>query len=240
LEKLKSSPIVYKEGNNSWIISNEMVQHLIVSWTSIPMQWIVVAEAISSAIKGYFQPLVRITSKKPFGFDKLFSIWSVLCAETKKQEYIPVEEWMKTLDAQFATNFWLPQFVGWYCIFKFSRHWKRYSNMEIYSGPWDSKITDRMLLIGNMMHPHSPIPHNKMVENFLLHKGIGQTSLSQKSKCTNEFIKDFMINGNIPPKHSVCEPDDPLFPTTASREEHINNISRSFDFAFLNSTVMGI
>jgi hypothetical protein len=82
-----------------------------------------------------------------------------------------------------------------------------------------------LLLVGNTFDPVTPLisaqetqelmkRSDKEINSVLLTQdGHGHCSLAQPSKCTVGYIKDYMLNGNLPNENTVCVSDTVLFPS---------------------------
>lgn len=76
-------------------------------------------------------------------------------------------------------------------------------------------------MISNVYDPSTPYKSAKDALNLmntdrknavlLTQKSIGHTTFSRTSKCTREFMKNYMLFGSLPPENAECHPDTPLF-----------------------------
>ncbi|KAL1705560.1 TAP-like protein-domain-containing protein [Schizophyllum commune] len=88
--------------------------------------------------------------------------------------------------------------------------------VERFTGPWDSKPKNRVLVIGNKVDPITPYSNSQRVASILGDKavlvtqnGFGHTSLAEKSTCTINAIKQYFADGSLPSGNGTqCEIDD--------------------------------
>jgi hypothetical protein len=58
---------------------------------------------------------------------------------------------------------------------------------------------------------------------LLTSNGIGHCSNGQASSCVNNYIRDYLINGTLPPHGTICEPDEDLFSNKLKRPLFVVN-----------------
>ncbi|KAI5826064.1 hypothetical protein K523DRAFT_375242 [Schizophyllum commune Tattone D] len=88
--------------------------------------------------------------------------------------------------------------------------------VERFTGPWDSKPKNRVLIIGSKVDPITPYSNSQRVAEILGDKavlvtqdGFGHTSLAEKSTCTINAIKQYFTDGSLPSGNGTqCEIDD--------------------------------
>ncbi|KAL1757020.1 Alpha/Beta hydrolase protein [Schizophyllum commune] len=96
--------------------------------------------------------------------------------------------------------------------------------VERYTGPWDNKPKNRVLIIGNTADPLTPFKNAKLIADLLgdsavlvRQDGFGHTSLAEQSSCTIGIINKYFTEGSTPEgDDTVCEIDDSvvLFPNS--------------------------
>ncbi|KAL1721578.1 TAP-like protein-domain-containing protein [Schizophyllum commune] len=87
--------------------------------------------------------------------------------------------------------------------------------VERFTGPWDSKPRNRVLVIGNKVDPITPYSNSQRVASMLGDKavlvtqnGFGHTSLAEKSTCTINAIRQYLTDGSLPTGNGTqCEID---------------------------------
>ncbi|KAL1759042.1 Alpha/Beta hydrolase protein [Schizophyllum commune] len=94
--------------------------------------------------------------------------------------------------------------------------------VERYTGPWNKKLKNPILVIGNTADPVTPFENAKLMADLLgdsavllKQDGFGHSSLAEKSTCTINIIKKYFKDGSLPSGDDTqCEIDDSvvLFP----------------------------
>ncbi|KAI5891464.1 alpha/beta-hydrolase [Schizophyllum commune H4-8] len=94
--------------------------------------------------------------------------------------------------------------------------------VERYTGPWDNKPKNPVLIIGNTADPITPFKNAQLMADLLgdsavlvRQDGLGHTSLAEQSSCTIGIINKYFTEGSLPENDAtVCEIDDSvvLFP----------------------------
>ena len=106
--------------------------------------------------------------------------------------------------------------------------------VERFTGPWNSKLKNPIIVIGNKADPATPFADASVVAGYLgdsatlvEQDGFGHSSLAQKSTCTQNIITNFFINGVHPQGDDTMCPIDadgpPLFPSQGVRASDIRN-----------------
>ncbi len=86
-----------------------------------------------------------------------------------------------------------------------------------YAGPWDRPSVP-VLVIGNSFDPATPLSSSVgMVQELadarlLIVNGFGHTVLINPSRCAQERIAAYLIDGTLPPAGATCFQDRPPFP----------------------------
>ncbi|KAL1747547.1 TAP-like protein-domain-containing protein [Schizophyllum fasciatum] len=98
--------------------------------------------------------------------------------------------------------------------------------VERYTGPWNNKLKNRILVIGNTADPGTALKNAERMaeligESAVLVKqnGYGHSSMAEKSTCIVNVIKQYFENGTLPEdNNTLCEIDDDvvLFPDIAN------------------------
>lgn len=85
-----------------------------------------------------------------------------------------------------------------------------------YLGPWD-RPTPPVLVIGNTFDPATPYSSSQRMANQLSNghlltvDGFGHTELLNPSRCAQNYVASYLINGNLPPTGTRCAQDSPPF-----------------------------
>jgi pimeloyl-ACP methyl ester carboxylesterase len=90
-----------------------------------------------------------------------------------------------------------------------------------YSGPWNRRTANPVLVIGNSLDPQTPyagavaMSRQLARARLLTLDGYGHTSGSDPSACVNSAMTAYLVNLSLPPRGTVCQPDrapfDPQF-----------------------------
>lgn len=94
--------------------------------------------------------------------------------------------------------------------------------VERYTGPWNKKLKNPILVIGNTADPVTPFANAKLMADLLgdsavllKQDGFGHSSLAEKSSCTIKIINNLFKDGSLPKGDDTqCEIDNSvvLFP----------------------------
>ncbi|KAJ3109871.1 hypothetical protein HDU97_000101 [Phlyctochytrium planicorne] len=103
------------------------------------------------------------------------------------------------------------------------RHWVR--PVERFDGPWNSKLSNKILIVSSTVDPITPLAGAKKVHSILtatdssyllVHNGYGHTSLAQPSACSLKTVANYLMNGTLLNEgkgfRAECSADLPVFP----------------------------
>ncbi|KAL1757025.1 Alpha/Beta hydrolase protein [Schizophyllum commune] len=103
--------------------------------------------------------------------------------------------------------------------------------VERYTGPWDNKLKNKILIIGNTADPITPFENAQLMTQLLgdsavlvKQDGFGHTSLGEMSSCTYGLINTYLTNGSLPENNdTICEIDADvvLFPNSSVTQADI-------------------
>ncbi|CAE6422740.1 unnamed protein product [Rhizoctonia solani] len=120
---------------------------------------------------------------------------------------------------------------GFYC-----HHWPVRA-VERYTGPWNKKLANPILVIGNKADPVTPYIVAKKVADALgdsasliQQDDYGHTSLAMHSNCTIAALQNYFLDNKLPTHELHCGTDQPLFPgsgLTAASLDKLNPIPNS-------------
>ncbi|CAE6467329.1 unnamed protein product [Rhizoctonia solani] len=89
---------------------------------------------------------------------------------------------------------------------------------ERYAGPWNKKLSNPILTIGNEADPATPYINAKNVADalgssavFLKRAGYGHSSLSMSSNCTISILQRYFVHNELPEQGKFCETSTQLF-----------------------------
>ncbi|CAE6374803.1 unnamed protein product [Rhizoctonia solani] len=91
--------------------------------------------------------------------------------------------------------------------------------VERYTGPWNKKLANTILVIGNTGDPVTPYESAKKVADALgdsaaliKQEEYGHTSLAMHSNCTIASVQNYFVNNKLPAHEWHCGTDQRLFP----------------------------
>jgi pimeloyl-ACP methyl ester carboxylesterase len=82
-----------------------------------------------------------------------------------------------------------------------------------YTGPWNRRTANPILVIGNTFDPETPLVNavamaNKLSRARLLTvDGYGHTAFLNPSSCTDQYMSEYFVDGTLPPEGTVCRQD---------------------------------
>ncbi|KAI5834614.1 alpha/beta-hydrolase [Schizophyllum commune Tattone D] len=94
--------------------------------------------------------------------------------------------------------------------------------VERYTGPWDKKLSNRILVIGNTADPITPLENSQLMVDLLVDSAtlltqdlFGHAFFAEPSTCTAKIVNEYFEDGALPSDGTVCKADDSvvLFPT---------------------------
>ena len=86
-----------------------------------------------------------------------------------------------------------------------------------YLGPWDNPTPVPVLVIGNTYDPATPLASSvRMAQelagaHLLIVHGFGHTVLINPSRCAQDYVAAYLIDGRPPPAGASCSQDTPPF-----------------------------
>jgi len=135
---------------------------------------------------------------------------SVICGES------PNPETIEAASAQALKSFERAGISGWPFVAScvgWSAHAK-----DPYLGPWNKPTAGPVLVIGNTFDPATAFPssvrmaHELGKARLLVVNGFGHTVLANPSRCAQEYVADYFIDGRLPPFGAECRQDKAPFP----------------------------
>ncbi|KAH7103123.1 TAP-like protein-domain-containing protein [Auriculariales sp. MPI-PUGE-AT-0066] len=115
--------------------------------------------------------------------------------------------------SSLADTWWLPvPCTGW-----------KLTAAEAYRGPWTGNTSHPLLVIGNTADPVTSLwAAKKMAKGYkdavvLTQDSGGHSSTAALSKCTWKYIRDYFLNGTLPPPNTVCNIESEIFPSDATK-----------------------
>ncbi|CAE6508678.1 unnamed protein product, partial [Rhizoctonia solani] len=91
--------------------------------------------------------------------------------------------------------------------------------VERYTGPWNKKLSNPILVIGNEADPITPYISAKRVADALGDSAVlieqddyGHAAVAMISKCTISALQNYFVNNTLPSEDKFCGTDQELFP----------------------------
>lgn len=152
------------------------------------------------------------STKEPFVNLGVHSFFGIACSDARVRAERP-QQIVPYVEAQEDSSRWadayLPQM--WACP-----AWK-FEPAERYEGDFKAKTKNPILFVNGIHDPITPMAAAKNASAafegsaLLTHKGAGHLMSSQRSKCTEEYVRQYFFEGTLPEDGTECEPDLPAF-----------------------------
>ncbi|KAI8812430.1 Alpha/Beta hydrolase protein [Cladochytrium replicatum] len=230
VETLRKDPIVFvDEESGSGVFSGDDLSAILFTATYAPSNWPILSSALGDLIHDSnvtrLATLVKgnVGETCPVNIISREAIFGVTCTDANnKPEHATLEGFLKDAE-EFSSVSW----VGGYALLVenyICSVWPVRA-AERYAGPWNKTLKNKILLLGNTLDPVTPLESAQLLEDImegnavlLTQVGYGHCTLAQKSKCTNEAVFEYLVNGLLPETGRACEVDGSPFPeiTTAS------------------------
>ncbi|HZP28683.1 MAG TPA: alpha/beta hydrolase [Acidimicrobiia bacterium] len=183
-----------------------------------PNMWPQYARALDAAADGDASALE--TAARPMrsatAFSKATTSAAIQCADAAAKE--PVSAWPKVMKRITAAGkLWGP-ILGWWQWAPCAANWPR--STDNYSGPWNAKTKNPLLLISNVYDPATPYYGAQGAEKalgnavLLTVAGYGHPSYQLPSRCTDNARIRYLVDLVTPPKGTVCRDDTAPFDRT--------------------------
>ncbi|KAI9348152.1 TAP-like protein-domain-containing protein [Obelidium mucronatum] len=219
LKKLETKPLAVKNGEVPGILDVSRAEKVLLDAMYTPYKWPTLAQAFADAISGdptlLFNLGLSDLSTCPaalFAEDMGFN--AVICADSKGND-ADLNIWKAAAKKADKVSFAGQSMIWSYLVCKY---WPTQA-AEQFSGPWNKKLKNKLLIIGNTLDPVTPLRHAKAVERImagnavlLQQDGYGHCSSSQISSCTLGYTQQLFTNGTYPEKGAKCKVDGiPIF-----------------------------
>ncbi|KAH8151117.1 uncharacterized protein LAJ45_04819 [Morchella importuna] len=138
------------------------------------------------------------------------AIWAIACSDGEQVEDSLDEmyEYLHMLQEQSPTSG-----GSWAVVRMGCAGWKIRPQGLVYNGPISGNTSWPLLFLGNSADPVTPVRNaHKMAKGFegsvvLEQNSEGHCSISTPSVCSMKYIRDYFVDGKLPPKDTVCEAD---------------------------------
>ncbi|KIJ35882.1 hypothetical protein M422DRAFT_261837 [Sphaerobolus stellatus SS14] len=132
---------------------------------------------------------------------------------TTKQVYDEMVRITQTISPFFG------EVIGTPLTLLFNCHLFPVRAVERFTGPFNAKLENPILVIGNKGDPKTPFQNAKKIADMLgpsagllEQDGFGHTSLAEVSECTLGVIATYLVTGQLPESGQVCSVSQTLFP----------------------------
>ncbi|KAJ3224666.1 hypothetical protein HDU78_010861 [Chytriomyces hyalinus] len=208
------------------IISQDTVKSMLLSAFYEPRLWKSVAGALAELIESrtgtraaaLFERLRGGSTQDACSTENVsgsLGFFAVACLDSTRNN-VSLDDWQHAARAnQKISALFGAQWVwnGLAC-----RYWP-VTAAERYSGPWNHKTRNKVLIVGNSFDPVTPLASAMKMEKvmggngvLLVQNGYGHTSFAMTSQCTRDYVKAYFVNGTLPKSQTICETYGELFP----------------------------
>ncbi|SCV74062.1 BQ2448_6494 [Microbotryum intermedium] len=213
VEQLYDHPLSVPDGARPGILSSGAARSQVYGLTNRPAFWRTDAARIAAMLDGNATELynaVYIPFSAPDRRGQLdLSRIAVACGDT-----IGYQSERDFPTAEYLTDVSLIEPDG------SCEHWPALRKTpERFNGPWDSKLKNNVLIIGNTAHPITPLTSARVANarftnstRLLIQNSPGHCSFGGVSTCTAKHSRNYFLSGKLPEKDEiVCELDQGYF-----------------------------
>jgi pimeloyl-ACP methyl ester carboxylesterase len=215
IDDLRNDAAVIDNTKIPGVLTAEMVESLIFEYLHIPSFWPVLNAALHKAINGNLEDLYNLSlnQKKKDSRNRSRKM-AFLCADGLNVTDIEIKEWIDRVSKLESYQSARARILGSYYLS--CRHWKL-KPQERWTGPWNNNIKNNILMIGYEYNPIIPFSSVQETMNLLQNNrrnsdsvlirqnGFGHGLLSNPTSCLQDYVFNYMINGIMPPKNSICQ-----------------------------------
>ncbi|KAJ3323010.1 hypothetical protein HDV06_002456 [Boothiomyces sp. JEL0866] len=228
LSQLEETPL-FTDTLPPVLYTSAMFESALFSTMPTPSAWPVLASGIAQALQGNATVLLSI------GFSELVTDKcgvtssllglapggaAIACADTADStRKHSLEEWESIIATKSRFSKITVKQIGWRLLP--CRTWPFFKTQERYTGPFNNKFANTVLLFGNTVDPATPLSSAQSVLNVMnsnnpqnavlvQNNATGHTTFNAPNACTIKTYQMF-FNGTIPPKGTICQPDSPIF-----------------------------
>ncbi|CAE6485194.1 unnamed protein product [Rhizoctonia solani] len=115
----------------------------------------------------------------------------------------------------------------------YCHHWPVRA-VERYTGPWNKKLSNPILVLSNKVDPVTPYLSAKHVADafgssavLVEQDAFGHSSPAMHSNCTSSVLERYFLHNQLPQKGLLCETDQELFPKTGIPESIVSDMQRA-------------
>ncbi|KAI0382424.1 TAP-like protein-domain-containing protein [Hypomontagnella monticulosa] len=209
-DTIRNNPPVY---NGTYVTDFSIFKGHIFSSLYRPASWPALAKAIDDLLQGNLETFImRVLSGGIPVQDQ--AILGIRCGD-KKPRTDRLSDLEPTIKQYRKQSKWFWDWGYGYYMMPCAQ-WQSVAK-ERYEGDFQVKTKNPVLFVGNTWDPVTPLVSAKnMSAGFegsvvLTHNGHGHLSITQPSNCTYGYIQNYFLEGKMPAKGTVCQPNLPLF-----------------------------
>lgn len=180
-----------------------------------PGSWPDLAQGLNDAANGDGSLLETVARSSPPAKGGSPAPVGIGCADSPARR--PLRDWPRVIGGRL-TGIAAPV-LGWW-LWAPCAAWPVQS-AERYTGPWDAKTKNPILVIGTRFDPNTAYANARITARrlrnavLLTHDGYGHISFTDPSRCVVRAIGEYLVNLSPPPRGTVCPSDrlpfDPEF-----------------------------
>ena len=185
-----------------------------------PHLWPKYAADLNAAVDGDVTALMTAVqeSRAPAAFDEATKSSAISCLDGPASK--TVDDWPAVIGNLDASSVMSGSVQGWWLWAPCAANWPAKS-ADRYTGPWDTKTKEPILLIGNRYDPNTAY-RNAVRSQLLLgnaalltHQGYGHLSSTDPSACTEAARTAYLVDLEVPAPGTVCQADQQPFNFTS-------------------------
>ncbi|KAI5899331.1 uncharacterized protein SCHCODRAFT_02682358 [Schizophyllum commune H4-8] len=95
--------------------------------------------------------------------------------------------------------------------------------VERYTGPWNKRLKNRILILGNTADPITPLENAQLMVDLLGDSAalltqdlFGHAFFAEQSTCTTNIVRNYFKDGSLPAGGTICKADDSVVPFPAA------------------------
>ncbi|KAF8314513.1 hypothetical protein DL93DRAFT_2167299 [Clavulina sp. PMI_390] len=226
LRDLHARPLPVRHAARPGVLTAGDVRGMIFMALFKPRSWPSLADKLAALLAGDGAPLLSSIQSGLNLSDTAspqrttYALNAVKCTDGRplSERMDPEEAVQKVLDAAVTTYESTTTLFAGFGSQSVCFVWKPVA-IERYTGPWNATLANKVLIIGNSADPITPLASAKKVNELLadsrlvVQDGPGHCSIAQSSLCTGKVLRDYFIDGILPPNGKVCPVDEILFPS---------------------------
>jgi pimeloyl-ACP methyl ester carboxylesterase len=181
-----------------------------------PALWPEYAKQLNAAVDGDVSALATAAAqaRTPAAWDEATKSSAISCLDGPATK--PVGDWATVIGQLTATSGIAGPVQGWWLWAPCAANWPAHSD-DRYTGPWNTKTTTPILLIGTRHDPNTgyqnAVRSEKLLGNAVLltHEGYGHLSFKDLSACVEQARVRYLVDLQTPPRGTVCAADKAPF-----------------------------